>query len=415
LEGLRPDIIVLTPAGQPRFTDLTDLLPLPLPPHAPIRASYYSAPELVLSADKVDARADLYSFGAMLYALHLGRELTEMDFELQGVPKAIMQRFPDVHPLFARLVCKTFCRSPDARFPTEEAGKDDPSGFVELRSTLEQCRQTLDHVRLELAAWTTTGMVRTSNEDAFALLHAVEARENLLNDAALIFLADGMGGSEAGEVAAALAIRAMREYLLQQNIFAVLASSGSQEATQASSPPFDVEACKTALADALKEANKQVYEASRNGVGRRGMGCTAEVVYVAGHHLVVGHVGDSRTYHLHQGRLLQLTTDHTWVNRMVEIGALTKEEAENHPRRSELQQAIGGFPDVEPSLYHSRLKPGDWVLVCSDGLSNHAAPDTLQEMLQSSPSAEAAARQLVNYVNLRGATDNASVVVVRAT
>jgi protein phosphatase len=420
LEGLRPDIVVLTPGGQPRLTDLADLLPLPLPPHAPIRASHYAAPELVLSADKVDARADLYSFGAMLYALHLGRELTEMDFELQGVPKSIMERFPDVHPLFARLVCKTFCRSPEARFPTEETAKTDPTGFAELRSTLEQCRRTLDQVRLDLAAWTTTGMVRTSNEDAFALLHAVDGRENLLGDTALIFLADGMGGSEAGEIAAALAIGAMREYLLQQPLFAALAgkstpNSSTQEPAQASGTSFDVEACKALLTAALKEANKQVFDASRNGVGRRGMGCTGEVVYLAGQHLVVGHVGDSRTYHLHRGRLTQVTTDHTWVNRMVQIGALTPEEAENHPRRSELQQAIGGYAEVEPSLYYSTLKPGDWVLVCTDGVTNHAAPDTLQEMLQSSPSAEAAARQLINYVNLRGATDNATVVVIRAS
>src|SRR5262249_42465719 len=122
-----------------------------------------------------------------------------------------------------------------------------------------------------------------------------------------------------------------------------------------------------------------------------------------------------RTYHLHEGRLMQLTRDQTWVHRMVELGALTAREAEEHPRRSELQQAIGGHPDVEPALYDSALKPGDWVLVCSDGLSNHIPADTLKEMLQTAPSAEWAARRLVNYVNLAGATDNATVVAIRAT
>jgi protein phosphatase len=70
---------------------------------------------------------------------------------------------------------------------------------------------------------------------------------------------------------------------------------------------------------------------------------------------------------------------------------------------------------VDPDLYHSRLKPGDWVVVCSDGVSNHVAPNTLKEMLQSATSAEMAARRLVNLVNLEGATDNATVVVIRAT
>jgi protein phosphatase len=145
------------------------------------------------------------------------------------------------------------------------------------------------------------------------------------------------------------------------------------------------------------------------------MGCTAELVYVDGRHVVVGHVGDSRTYHLHEGRLLQLTRDQTWVERMMELGVLTAQEAERHPRRSELQQAIGGRPDVEPALYDSALKPGDWVVVCSDGLSQHIPADTLKDLLQTAPSAEWAARRLVNYVNLAGAIDNATVVVIRAT
>jgi protein phosphatase len=420
LEALRPDILVLSPEGQPRITDLSDLLPLPLPPNPPVRATYYTAPELVLASDKADGRASIYSFGAMLYALHLGRELTELDFELQGVPKPFLERFPDAHPLFGRLISKTFCRDVNGRFPTEDAASKDPCGFAELINTLEVCRQTLDSVRLEIAAWTTMGMVRSGNEDAFALLHAAEAHENQLGEAALVLLADGMGGYEAGEVAAAMAIRALRSNLVQQQPFAGFAGgavvpSGSDEPNQHPRLGVDVETCKRLLAAALQDANRQVYAAARAGPSSEGMGCTVEVVYVDGRHVVVGHVGDSRTYHLHQGRLLQLTRDQTWVQRMVELGVLSPQEAETHPRRSELQQAIGGEPEVKPAFYDSTLKPGDWVVVCSDGLSNHLLSDTLQEMLQAAPSAEWAARRLVNAVNLAGATDNATVVVIRAT
>ena len=146
------------------------------------------------------------------------------------------------------------------------------------------------------------------------------------------------------------------------------------------------------------------------------MGCTAEAVYVDNQNVIVGHVGDSRTYHLHQGRLIQLTRDQTLVNRLVELGQLTEEEAENHPRKNELQQAIGGQPDVVPGLYHGKLKRGDWVLVCSDGLTNHIPTADLEKMLtrEAAGSAEEAARRLLNLVNLRGATDNATIVVVRA-
>jgi len=232
-----------------------------------------------------------------------------------------------------------------------------------------------------------------------------------MHEYALILLADGMGGYEAGEIASALAIQTLRKILLQQKIFSALAGD-----TPPTASAFSIEECKKAILAALKEANRTVNQAPKNGIGRRGMGCTAEVVYVDGQHVVVGHVGDSRTYHLHQGHMIQMTRDQTFVNRMVELGQMTPEEAETHPRRSELQQAIGGRADVDPEIYHGKMKAGDWVLVCSDGLTNHIKNEELHEMLKGEAySAETAARRLVNLVNLRGATDNATVVVVRAT
>ncbi len=410
VESLRPEMVVLTPEGQPRLTDVAELLPWPLPPDPPLRPTLATAPELVVHPDQADTRADLYAFGALLYALHVGRELADTDFDGPGFPRPFLAQFPDAHPALGRLLAKTFCRSVEARFPTDEAFREDPTGFTDLIRMLEVCGRSLDHVRLEIAAWTTTGMARTGNEDAFAVLHAVEARQDDLGESALVLLADGMGGYEAGEVAAALAVQVMRGYLLEQPLFALLAGEPLP-----AGPAFDLSMCRFLLGRALKEANRVVFQAAQREPGRRGMGCTAEAVYLNGRHVVVGHVGDSRTYHLHQGRLVQLTRDHTLVNRLVELGTLTPEEAEKHPRRSELQQAIGGHADVEPALYHGSLKPGDWVVVCSDGLSNHITPQEIQQMLQSeATSAEMAARRLVNLANIKGALDNATVVVVRA-
>src|SRR5262249_52759088 len=160
LEGLRPDIIVVNQVGQAVLADLSDLLPLPVPAGAPLRAGLYTAPELVLEPQKADARADLYSLGAMLYALeYLHHDLEEKDFEAKYQPKQITDRYPDVHPLFFRLVCKTFVKDVNTRFPTDEASKEDSTGFLELQRVLGVCRDTLDRVRLDIAAWTTTGMV----------------------------------------------------------------------------------------------------------------------------------------------------------------------------------------------------------------------------------------------------------------
>ncbi len=426
LEGLRPDMVVIDDAGQVRLNSLSELLPLPLPMDAPVRGTLYSAPELTSVSGVADARADLYSFGAMLYSLHVGRELNERtDFDKPGRPKDFIPRFPDAHPAFARLLMKTFRKEPEFRFPTDEAGKEDPTGGLELIRTLESLRRTADDVRLEIAAWTSTGIVRTGNEDAFALMHAVESRQDDLGEAALVLLCDGMGGYEAGEIAAALTIKTLRENLSRMHPFGVATGvspfpgdplAGSP-ATGHAGPGIEVEAVKSALRQALKDANRAVFTASRApGSRRRGMGCTAEAVYIDGRNVVVGHVGDSRTYHLHEGRLVQLTRDQTLVNRLVELGSLSPEEAEKHPRRNELQQAIGGQPDVEPGVYAGKMSPGDWVVVCSDGLTNHVTNKDLAQMLQSeAASAEMAARRLVNLTLIEGATDNVTVVVVRAT
>ncbi|MBI3408606.1 MAG: protein phosphatase 2C domain-containing protein [Planctomycetes bacterium] len=412
LEGVQPDLIVVTPSGQAMVADITDLLPLPLPASPPIRATHYTAPELILNPESADARATLYSFGAMLYSLeYLHHVLEDKDFEHQFSPKQITNRYPDAHPLLIRLVNKTFVRDPNMRFPTDESVKTDPSGMAELVRSLETCRRTFDNVRLDIAAWTTTGMVRTGNEDAFAVLHGIEARQDDLWEYAMVLLCDGMGGYEAGEVAAAMAIQEMRKFLLAQPMFASL--TGKEPPAEA----INVKACQDTILAALKQANREIYTAARvPGRGRRGMGCTAECVYVDAGNVIVGHVGDSRTYHLRQGRLVQLTRDQTLVNRLVELGQLTSAEAENHPRKNELQQAIGGQPDVAPNLYAAKLKRGDWVLVCSDGLTNHVPAADLEKMLtrEAAYSAEEAARRLLNLVNLRGATDNATIVVIRA-
>jgi serine/threonine protein phosphatase PrpC len=411
-ESLRPELISVTD-GQVFLNDPGELLPLPIPPGTQIRGSLYTAPELFLTPESADARADLYGLGAMLYALeYLHHGLEEKDFERQFYPKLITDRYPDVHPGLFRLVSKTFNRDLHTRFPTDEASKEDKTGFTELIRTLEVCRRTFDTVRFDIAAWTTTGMIRTGNEDAFAFLHGMESRQDELTEYAMLLLCDGMGGYDAGEVAAAIALESMRRNLLQQPIFSAL-TGGEAPAADA----FSIDACKKILAATLKQANKDVYTAARTpGKGKRGMGCTAECVYVDSRHVVVGHVGDSRTYHLHQGRLVQLTRDQTLVNRLVELGQLTPEEAEDHPRKNELQQAIGGQPDVDPGVYHGLLKRGDWVLVCSDGLTNHIpAADLTMMLTREAMSAEDAARRLMNLVNLRGATDNATIVVIRAT
>src|SRR6266849_2845754 len=112
---------------------------MPMPADVPLRGRLYTAPELMSAPESADARADLYSFGAMLFALLLGRELSDREFLSPGNPKLVFNDYPDLHPALGRLLLKTFNRQVAARFPTDEAVKEDATGFSELIHTLQVC------------------------------------------------------------------------------------------------------------------------------------------------------------------------------------------------------------------------------------------------------------------------------------
>jgi protein phosphatase len=344
----------------------------------------------------------------VIYALEMGHELSDLDFRGPGDPIPFLDRFPEAHPFLGRLLGRTLNRSREKRFPSDKAG--DLTGFEELAAGLAEAQRVLARVRLDVAGWTSTGMLRAGNEDALAVVQTTELRDGVHEECALILAADGMGGNAAGEVAASLTVRTLRRHLMHEPPL-----RGLSEDSEVVPLPAERGVIRQRLADALRHANHAVYETGQIGTGRRGMGCTAEAVFLDGRQIVVGHVGDSRTYLLHRGRLVQLTRDHTMVGRMVELGRLTLEQAALHPRRNELRQAIGGRPDVHPDLASAALSAGDWIVVCTDGLTGCLRSADIQEVLEQSSSAEAAARRLINRANQLGAADNVSVVVVRAT
>lgn len=405
-EYFKPELLRLNGRGRLMLTDLSLLVPLPYPPRQQLASTPYTPPELILDAGAVDARSPLYSFGAVLYALYLGHELTETDFERPWTPKPIVFRFPDVPPAFARLIMKTFIRDKEHRFPTEEAARRDRTGWEELACALRSTGRQLSITRLDVAGWSNVGKLRSNNEDAFAVWHGSAGLEEMLGETLLAVLCDGMGGYEAGEVAAALAIREVRQRFLSSDYARPLLGELRDYS-------FDAEACRKFLFDLLREVNQQIYQFSRSPQGKRGMGCTCELLYLHGAQAVIGHVGDSRTYHYSGGHLRQLTRDQTLVNRLVELGQLTPEEAEHHPRKNELQQALGAQPFVEPQTLTVTVQPGDWLILCSDGLTNHVDDATLAEMIQRADSAEMCARRLVNLANAYGGSDNTTVIAVR--
>lgn len=268
-----------------------------------------------------------------------------------------------------------------------------------VRRAAEQPRRTL---KLTVAARSDVGMTRPLNEDAF---YAGELATEDGPLATLLMVADGMGGHQAGEVASALACATMKLLL--------------PAALSAGIPPDDA-AWHAVLRQAVVAANTQVYSQAQATPGQRGMGTTLTLAVLTERRAHLAHVGDCRAYLLNQagvaeqgGTWLQLTTDHSLVARLVDIGQLTPEQARNHPQRNVVYRSLGSDPQIEVDTVSQALAPGDQLLLCSDGLINHVEDDELARIALATASADRACAELIALANQRGGKDNISVVVAR--
>lgn len=226
------------------------------------------------------------------------------------------------------------------------------------------------------AALTDTGRRRRDNEDAFVL------------DPPLFAVADGMGGAQAGEIAARLAVTTFE----QDGI----ALRGEE-----------------ALAGLLQLANERIFRRATTDLAAAGMGTTAIVAVVdeqAGT-LALAHVGDSRAYRVRDGRLERLTSDHSLVAELVKGGTITEEEALVHPARSVITRVLGTDPTVDVDVARAELLPGDVVVLCSDGLSSMVRDESILALVTGASGPVGATEALVAAANAAGGDDNVTVVV----
>jgi PPM family protein phosphatase len=223
---------------------------------------------------------------------------------------------------------------------------------------------------------TDPGRKRRQNEDAFVVRPPLFA------------IADGMGGARAGEIASALAAGALNE-------------SGTRSGGE------------DRVRELVQEANRRVHERASNDPTTTGMGTTMTVALVEPNgEITFGHVGDSRAYLLRGDSLEQLTDDHSLVAELVRRGELSASDAEVHPQRSVITRALGTDPDVDVDAFTVRAEPGDIYLLCSDGLSDMVAADTIEEVLLHHRSdLDETAKALVRAANRGGGDDNITAVL----
>ena len=225
------------------------------------------------------------------------------------------------------------------------------------------------------------GNVRETNEDYFYI-------SNSLDQIQLFLLADGMGGYNGGEIAS-------QNYI--ENNFKDIEK--------------DRDSIIQLLGSSMEYANMVVYEKAKENPELQGMGTTLEICLIYNNKAYIGHVGDSRIYRVRKQFIRKLTQDHSYVQKLVKEGTITKEQAEHHPQKNMLMKALGCNAFVEPDVMVKGFLKDDILIMCSDGLSNMVDQQTIYEM--ASKNIEQATKDLVQLAKDRGGYDNITVVIIK--
>jgi protein phosphatase len=262
-------------------------------------------------------------------------------------------------------------------------------------------------IRVEVFAKTDLGRSREHNEDRFLVADLTRkaaslqphVRQHDIGDRGTLFVvADGMGGAAAGELASQMATDTIYAHLLK-------AWHDEDEATP--------QRFAYRLKEAVEVANTSIHAHAKAHPEVRGMGTTTTAAGVLQDHLYLTQVGDSRAYLVRGGEAYQLTKDQSLMQRLVEAGELTEEEASRSERKNIILQALGPDPKVKVDLTHQEVRRGDILVLCSDGLTGQVRKDEIAGIVSSAPDLSAACDQLVALANDRGGPDNITVVLAR--
>lgn len=286
---------------------------------------------------------------------------------------------------------RTAAPRPEPPRPRETAPLEDTDRLPPLDHT-PQSQQGL-----AVAVLRDIGRQRRENQDnAFGMLASLP-REGADLPFGLFVVADGMGGHEAGGLASRMAVHAVVESVLTQFMLPVIEDNTST-------------VLQTLMIDAVQNANTAIWDYSQKHGTDMGTTCTAALL--VGRALYIAHVGDSRAYALEQGQLQQLTTDHSMVARLIQLGQLQPEQAHTHPQRNQLYRAIGQQPDVVVDFIYQPLGTASHLLLCSDGLWGMLADEQIATIVAQARWPQDSCNELIAQANLAGGEDNISAVVV---
>ena len=238
---------------------------------------------------------------------------------------------------------------------------------------------------MEISILTDVGQRRTNNQD-YANQYINKAGKSM------IFLADGMGGHRAGNIASEMAVTDL---------------GAAWVATEIST----INEVREWFAENLEKENQQIHRIGQDEE-HKGMGTTLEALAIIDDQVLFAHVGDSRIGLVRNGEYHQMTSDHSLVNALLKAGQITEEEAAHHPQRNIITQSIGQKDELQPDFGMVTVEAGDFIVINSDGLTNMISGDEIRDIVVSNLSVEEKAKTLVRFANNAGGLDNITVVLI---
>ena len=249
--------------------------------------------------------------------------------------------------------------------------------------------------KIDFAELTDTGRVREHNEDAIGSD----------GDIGLMVLADGMGGYNAGEVASGIAVQIVSELATE---------AAAREDRDDIDPHSGLMRQSIILRDAVYRANKIIYQTAQSQTHCEGMGTTIVACMFYDNKVSIAHVGDSRAYRLREGQFEQVTLDHSLLQELVDRGFYSAEEAQRSTNRNYVTRALGVEPTVEVEVHEHEVLPGDFYLLCSDGLPDMVEDEDIHLTISTfNASLDVVSQQLVELANNQGGRDNVSVMLAQ--
>jgi PPM family protein phosphatase len=296
-----------------------------------------------------------------------------------------------VTTLFQRLFKKN---KPSLEAPQNDNQRDQS----ETPETIEMQGIELEHPQLIASFAQSIGKQRDHNEDALFTLTTALVSDTRLIPFGLYIIADGMGGHQHGEVASAVAIRAMAGHVIRELYLPLF--------NLIDRPPRL--SLQETMETGVEEANEAVLKKDLGG------GTTLTAALILGERMTIAHVGDSRAYLIDMERNIEvLTRDHSLVSRLVELGQITLQEAAVHPQRNVLYRALGQGEPFVPDIITAPLPNPGYLLLCSDGLWGVVEQEEILDIIFSTPTPEQACQKLIQVANTAGGPDNISVILVR--